>query len=283
MAVDTFGFQRNFPFPYPKFGFLYYIEELIPQSEPERKEDMIQQESKWTLDEIPSFPLPLEAKDQTISLINLDHSPVINIINEDIQRAPTQMDTINAIPVSSQEETSQTQVYSPGQNACRSDVVKKSIIRGVKRHFVQILANGNPLINTLKNSEGQKCLQAIEKVTSSSPTNYLTNFFLVLSLKLLAQLQFSALPANSHSSTTPLLPTPVQILLLRPTPAHLLRAQNSPVLYDPEHSHEEEILHPLCKNLLQYLIRCVSQVLKQEDHTTVKDEGIQGHFQEIFG
>ncbi|CAI2362698.1 unnamed protein product [Moneuplotes crassus] len=61
------------------------------------------------------------------------------------------------------EDSSARQPYSPGQNSCRSDVVRKSIIRAIKRYFCQIFSMGNPHIKSIKNKQGMDSLDRIEQ------------------------------------------------------------------------------------------------------------------------
>lgn len=53
--------------------------------------------------------------------------------------------------------------FTPGENSTRPDVVRKSIIRGVKRFFCDQMCEGNPLIYSASSPEGLKCLSTIDE------------------------------------------------------------------------------------------------------------------------
>lgn len=65
-----------------------------------------------------------------------------------------------------QKSGSEAHSSSPKANATRTDVVCKSIIRGIKRYFCEVLIESKPSITKISSKEGKACLDAIEQVST---------------------------------------------------------------------------------------------------------------------
>ena len=63
-----------------------------------------------------------------------------------------------------QKEDRKIQKGTPGKNSARADVVRKSLIRGVKRYFSKIMCQGDPLIKSVFSERGLECLRKIDEV-----------------------------------------------------------------------------------------------------------------------
>lgn len=70
----------------------------------------------------------------------------------------------NQIEEFSSHEYREIHNFTPGKNSTRADVVRKSLIRGIKRYFCELMWQGKNLINQVESEEGLLCLSKIDEV-----------------------------------------------------------------------------------------------------------------------
>lgn len=57
--------------------------------------------------------------------------------------------------------------FIPGENSDRPDVVRKSIIRGIKRYYCNLMCKGDPLISNLNSKQALEVLKNIDEVRAT--------------------------------------------------------------------------------------------------------------------